>query len=316
MYLLAELLPAVRKFRMPFTRDQVMLLMAAINEFFLGIDHYIAHSTNGTITPAQWIPIIFGPAAGIVLLISGLIAFRRRPLATVLATFTFLASIGVGLLGTYFHLAFSLLPQAPAGQRVTLDLLVWAPPLFGPLYSVLIGVLGISAAWIENPIGSGRLDLLAGRKITLPYSKTRAYLFMVGIGSMMTLLSSVIDHSHTNFSNPWLWLPTLAGIFGTVVAISLGMIESPSRSDLAVFALTMLAYIPIGLVGFALHIENNLAGGNAIVIDRFLHGSPFLAPLLYANIGMLGLITLMDPCEEEKETDEFPAGSQVQTAIT
>jgi hypothetical protein len=64
MYHLATVIPAIRRFRLPLTRDQLMLLMMAINEVFLGVDTYLAHSISGTIRPYEWIQIIFGPAAG------------------------------------------------------------------------------------------------------------------------------------------------------------------------------------------------------------------------------------------------------------
>lgn len=64
MYHLATLAPPVARFRLPFSRDQLMLLLAAVNEIFLGIDIFLAHSISGTIVPYEWIPIIYGPVAG------------------------------------------------------------------------------------------------------------------------------------------------------------------------------------------------------------------------------------------------------------
>ncbi|HJW83136.1 MAG TPA: hypothetical protein VJ754_02415, partial [Anaerolineae bacterium] len=96
MYHLATLFPLVRRIRLPLSRDQLMLLMAAVNEIFLGIDIYLAHSISGTLVPNEWIPVIFGPIAGVLLLLAGVIAFKQRPLATVIATLVFSVSIGVG----------------------------------------------------------------------------------------------------------------------------------------------------------------------------------------------------------------------------
>jgi len=185
--------------RLPLSRDQMMLLMAAINEFFLGLDTYLAHQESGTIVPREWIPVLFGIIAGGLLLVAGLIALRYRAVASVIATVTLLASIGVGLLGAYFHLMRAVQPFAPAGQRITLDLLVWAPPVLGPMAFAMVGILGISAAWIEAPPGSGVLVLWGERRIQLPYSKTRAYFFIVGMGLVAALVSSVLDHARTGF---------------------------------------------------------------------------------------------------------------------
>ncbi|MCI0643387.1 MAG: hypothetical protein L0346_00690 [Chloroflexi bacterium] len=289
--------PAQRIRRFPLSRDQLMLLMAATNEIFLGIDIYFAHSISGTIVPDEWIPIIFGPIAGGLLLLAGLIALRQRPLATVLATIVFLGSIAVGLLGAYFHLIRAILPYAPAGERVSINLLVWAPPILGPLMFALVGILGISAAWVEDPPDSGILVLLGGWRMQLPYSKTQAYFFMIGTGTLATVISSVLDHARTHFEDPWLWLPTAIGIFGAVVAVTLGAIDRPTRADLITYMATMFLLIAVGLVGTVLHVNANLIAEGTIVGERFIRGAPFLAPLLFANMGMLGLIVLLDPRE-------------------
>ena len=222
---LESVFPGMRRIRIPYTRDQMMLLMLAVNEFLLGLETYIAHMTSGTIVRYEWIPIFFGPIAGILLLLAGLLALRNRPLATVSASIVFLASIVVGLLGAYFHLMRAILPAAPPGERFSVPLLVWAPPILGPLTFALVGLLGMSSAWIEDPPDSGTLRLLGGRRIHLPYSKTRAYFFMVGMGALATVISSVLDHARTNFTNPWLWLPTAIGVFGTVVAVTMGFLD-------------------------------------------------------------------------------------------
>jgi hypothetical protein len=294
---LALVLPIARRVRLPLSRDQLMLLMAATNEIFLGIDIYLAHSISGTIVPNEWIPIIFGPAAGVLLLLAGVIALRQRPLATGLATVVFVSSIVVGLLGDYFHIMRAILPSGPAGRQVSVSLLVWGPPILGPLTFSLVGVLGLSAAWVEDPPDSGILTLLGGRRLRLPYSKTRAYFFWVGMGTLATVISSVLDHARVRFENPWLWVPTVAGIFGTVVAVMLGAIDKPTRADLMTYIAAMLLLIVVGVVGAILHVQADLTSQSQVVAERFIRGAPFLAPLLFTNMGALGLIALLDPAE-------------------
>ena len=59
----------------------------------------------------------------------------------------------------------------------------------------------------------------------------------------------------------------------------------------------MVLLVVVGVVGFVLHIRFDLTAQNVIVVERFLRGAPFLAPMLFANMGMVGLITLLDPVE-------------------
>ncbi len=299
MYHLATIFPPIERVRLPLSRDQLMLLMAAINEIFLGIDIYLAHMISGTIVPNEWIPIIFGPVAGVLLLVAGLIALRNRPVATVIANVVFVASIVVGLLGAYFHLVRAALPSGPAGQQITVNLLIWAPPILGPLTFSLVGWLGMSAAWVESPPDSGTLTLLGGWRLKLPYSKTRAYLFIVGLGTLATVISSVLDHARVHFENPWLWVPTAAGVFGVVAAITLAAIDKPTRTDLITYTAAMLLLIVVGVVGAVLHIDVNLTAGRVFVSERFIRGAPVLAPLLFANMGTLGVLALLSPVEEK-----------------
>ena len=298
MYHLATLFPPITRFpRLPLSRDQVMLLLAAVNEIMLGVDTLLAHSLSGTILPYEWIPILFGPAAGGILLLAGLIALRRRPLATVLATLVFIASIVVGFLGAYFHIRRTVLVGAPGGQQVILDLFFWAPPVLGPLAFALVGVLGLSAAWVENPPDSGALDLLGGLKLHLPSPKTQAYFYMISLGILIALISSVLDHARTRFESPWLWLPIGAGVFGMVVAAMMGATARPTRTDLLTYAAAMLLLIAVGGIGALLHVNANLVAQATVIPERFLRGAPFLAPLLFSNMGMLGLVVLLDPTE-------------------
>lgn len=304
MYHLATLFPAVKRLPIPVSRDQAMLLMMALNELLLGVETYLAHLISGTIVPYEYIPIIFGPAAGVVLLFAGLIARKNRPLATIVAMIVFAASIVVGLLGAYFHLVRAIMPSAPGGYVFSVPLLVWAPPLLGPFTFALVGLIGISALWIENPPDSGRIHLFGRLRLDMPYSKTRAFFFMVSLASLATVISSVLDHARTDFSNPWLWAPTGVGVFGVVVAMLLGVSERPSRVDLFVYLGAMLLMILVGVVGVILHIQRNLTTQNLIVVERFLRGAPFMAPLLFADIGSIGLLVLMDPVETPVETRE------------
>jgi len=297
MYYLAEVFPKLREIKLPLSRDQIILLMAAVNEIFLGLDIYLAHSISGTIVTREWIPIIFGPSAGVLLLVAGAIALKNRKAAVVLANLVLVGSIIVGLLGAYFHLVRGILPSAPAGQKVTVDLLVWAPPVIGPLMFSLVGWMGISASWIEEPVDSGRLKLLGGRSLRLPFSKTRAYLIMICLGTLATLISSVLDHARTDFLNPWLWLPTAVGVFSALVAFILVLFREIKKQDVVVYVAAMGLMMAVGLIGLVLHISENLTPEGLVIQERFIRGAPFLAPTLYANMGLLGLLVLLDPAE-------------------
>ena len=299
MYHLAEVFPLLNRFNLPFTRDQVMLFMVAVNEVFLGLDHYLAHLVSGTIRPLEMLPIIFGVFAGLLVLI--LLAWlESRGVVSVIVTVVMSFGIAIGILGWWLHFIRTILPSAPPGNRFTLELFVWAPPILGPLTASLVGLLGVGSAWEEKPVDSGCFQLLGGRTFSLPISKARAYFFLVGLGTLATLISSVLDHARTGFSNLWLWIPVAVGIFGVVVSVVVGMMEKPSRADLVVFFLAMLLLIATGVAGAFLHVYTDwVAAGRVLTLERLVRGAPFLAPLLFTDMGTLGIVVMLAP-EREK----------------
>ncbi|MEK6256221.1 MAG: hypothetical protein N2C13_02745 [Chloroflexota bacterium] len=286
------------KIKISYSRDQIILLFAAFNEIMLGLDVYLAHLTSGEILPYEWIPIIFGPAAGVGLLIAGIIALRKRTIANLLATGVFFASMLVGVLGSYFHLIRASIPAELFGRWFSLDMLVWAPPILGPISFAGIALLGLSAAWIESPPDSGKLLLIKNIKLQLPYSKTRGFLLLLSFGILTALISSTLDHARTGFSNTWLWLPLVAGVFALIVTVYLGFIGQPQRSDIMTYVSAMLLLMAVGVVGAVLHVQADLTSQSQIVVERFLRGAPIMAPLQFANLGMLGIIILLDPKEK------------------
>jgi hypothetical protein len=295
MYLLAEAFPFVRRLRLPVNRDQIILLMVAFNFIVLGGDTYMAHIIGGAIRGGEWVPVIFGPVAGVLILLAGVISLRNRQAANLIVSLVFLATIVVGVLGSYYHLHRAVLSGAPAGQQFTALIMVYAPPLFGPLTFILVGILGASAAWQEHPVDSGVLLLPRGRQLQMPLSKTRAYFLMVTLFILATLLSSVLDHARTNFANPWLWMPTAVGAFAAFVTLAMGAYQTLERGDLFTFMAAMVLMVAVGLVGAVLHVQRDLTGQGALLLERAIHGAPLLAPLLFANMGALGLMLLLDP---------------------
>lgn len=291
----ATLFPPLRRVRLPLARDTALLLFVALNEALMGMESYLAHNMNGTLRFNEWIPVISGPAISGALLLALLIRRWQRPAGEGLALLALLASIAVGALGTYFHFVRDILPSGPAGAQVSIRLLVWGPPLIAPPAFILVGGLGLLALWPEVPDGSGALRLFDRRRLALPLSKSQLYFFVTSLGVLIAGSSSVLDHARTGFVNPWLWVPTLSGVFGTAVAFMLGWLEPPTRSDLLGYTATMALLLVVGPVGLVLHILRDLSVNNLIVVERFLRGAPVLAPMLFANMGLLGLLVLLDP---------------------
>ena len=151
MYPLALISPLAKKVKIPFSRDQIMLLMIALNELLLGFETFSAHIISGSIVPNELYPIVFGPLSGLLLIISIFLQKRFKKQALILASITLGLSLLVGLLGTWFHIQRAILEFAPAGFRISIPLIIWAPPVLAPLTFCLISILGFFAIWPEDP---------------------------------------------------------------------------------------------------------------------------------------------------------------------
>ena len=75
----------------------------------------------------------------------------------------------------------------------------------------------------------------------------------------------------------------------------MGVFTRLTKGDLLTYVVSMGLLMVVGLVGAVLHLENNLISQGTLLGERFLRGAPMLAPLLFANMGLLGLIVLLDP---------------------
>ena len=80
-----------------------------------------------------------------------------------------------------------------------------------------------------------------------------------------------------------------------MITLILAFLNQPKRGDLTVYTLVMSLLLLIGPLGLILHIIFDLGPGGAIVIERFLRGAPVLATMVFTNMGLLGLIVLLDP---------------------
>jgi hypothetical protein len=281
---------------LPLSRSDLLLILVAANEIGIGLESYLAHLISGGIKPMESIPVVFGPLAGVILLFAIWLRVNRNIVttSTVIILAVAVASIGVGILGSAFHWERDLAPADLPGSRLQWNWLIYGPPALAPLAFAGIGVMGIIAALRDTKPETGRLQLPGVLTMQTPFKKTSQLLWLVALGLLAATLSAFMDHGRTDFENVFVWIPVVCGIFGTVTTLLMALYEQRSSSDYLIFFWVMVLMIAVGILGLGLHINVNLAEGSGdIVTDRFIRGAPPLAPLLFANIGVLGLITMV-----------------------
>ncbi len=89
----------------------------------------------------------------------------------------------------------------------------------------------------------------------------------------------------------WNGVPVVAS------AIAVGFLSVPlfmrvSRQYVDLCIAILLLEAGVGLWGFVLHAAGNLRGPSIHAFDNFIYGAPPMAPLLFPNLRVLGVIAL------------------------
>jgi hypothetical protein len=126
-----------------------------------------------------------------------------------------------------------LAPSSLPGPRLRWDWIIFAPPVAAPLAFAGIGLMGILAA-LEEP-APGQLELPGILRFQTLITKTRQMLWLVALGLAAATLSAFLDHSRTDFENTFVWIPTVFGVFGSVVTLLMALYERHTHSDYFIF---------------------------------------------------------------------------------
>lgn len=293
--------PGIGDFNLPLTRNDLLLILVAFNEVAIGVETYLAHSISGGIKPGESIPMFFGPIAGLLFLLALYLRVWRKAitLSTLLIIGIASASVVVGILGTAFHWDQAL---APAGDRLRWNWIIYAPPVLGPLAFAGVGLMGIIAALEDTKPESGKLSLPGVFTFYTPLKQTQQLLWLVALGLLAATVSSFLDHGRTDFENVFVWIPAVSGLFATVVTLLLALYPERTAADYFTFFWAMMLMVVVGVLGVGLHFNADLPEGlNAgISAERLIRGAPVMAPMLFANMGLLGIITIVGAEAVEK----------------
>ena len=110
-------------------------------------------------------------------------------------------------------------------------------------------------------------------------------------GFVGNFVFSLADHAGNGFFNPVEWVPVAAS------AIAVGFLIVPlvmpvTRRYVELSGAVLLLDAAVGVWGFGLHVAGNLRGPSVHAFENFIYGAPPLAPLLFPNLVVLGMIAL------------------------
>jgi hypothetical protein len=242
---------------------------ATLNVGFLTFDIYLAHSVNQFRNQAEYIPLIFSATAPIFLIVALVARFRWLAVWKDLGYLVGWLSVLVGLTGVILHL------QSHFFYEHTLRSLTYSAPFAAPLAYTGLGFLLIMNRMVDSE--------------TIEWAQ---WVLLLTLGGFIgNFIFSLADHAGNGFFNPLEWVPVVAS------AIAVGFLAVPlimrvSRQYIDLCAALLLLEAGVGLWGFILHALGNLRGPSVHAFDNFIYGAPPMAPLLFPNLMVLGIIAL------------------------
>lgn len=272
--------------RLPMEKNRLLLIFVGLNLFVTGIDVALAHSINSFIPVYEWIPIYYFPVGAMSCFV---IAFQTTPKKIFALIHIALMSAGlmVGFIGTAFHMNAVLNPLG----HLSWAWLVFGSPILAPLAFSGISLLGLYGITEEVKDSPGVLVIQGLGTFHAPISRDKHFLWLVGLGFGASAVTSIIDHAQYGY-NPYKLIAIVFGLFATSVVLTIALSDKWSKKDELVYFWTMIAAIIVGVMGFGFHLSGDLAGTGKISLERMLVFAPILAPLLYGDLGMLGLIVV------------------------
>lgn len=251
-------------------RPQIWIeLFAILNVGFLTFDIYLAHSVNQFRNQAEYIPLFFSATAPVFLIIGLSLRYRWPAVWKDLGYLVGWLAILVGLTGVILHL------ESRFFYERTLRSLTYSAPFAAPLAYAGLGFL-----------------IIMNRMVDPESEEWAQWVLLLTLGGFVgNFVFSLADHAGNGFFNPLEWVPVVAS------AIAVGFLAVPllmrvSRAYIDLCAAVLVTEAGVGLWGFVLHASANLRGPSVHAFENFIYGAPPMAPLLFPNLMLLGIIAL------------------------
>ena len=244
-------------------------LFVIANIGFLTFDIYLAHSVNQFRRAPEYIPLYFSASAPLLLIVALAARHRWPAVWKDLGYFVGWLSILIGLTGVVLHL------QSRFFYERTIRSLTYSAPFAAPLAYTGLGFLLVMNRMVDPE--------------SLEWAQW-IQLFTLG-GFLGNFVFSLSDHAGNGFFNRLEWVPVAASAIA-VGFLVVPIVERVSRSFIQLTAAILLLEAAVGVWGFALHALGNLRGPSIHAFENFIYGAPPLAPLLFPNLVVLGLIAL------------------------
>lgn len=242
------------------------------NLAFLAVDVWLAHSYNQFAHWAEWIPFFFSLGSPVLLAVAlrlgGLAEDRPGPgrwIGLALGA----TSVVIGVAGMVFHLESTFFAE------LTIANLVYTAPFAAPLAYAGLGLI-----------------LVLDRMVDPEDAAWARWVVLLALGGFVgNFALSLADHAQNGFFHAEEWIAVVASALG--VGFLTSVVIWPGQGlTRRIAGWVMLGEIGVGVLGLVFHVRANLHGPMDALYEDFLYGAPAFAPLLFADIALLGLLGL------------------------
>jgi len=251
-------------------RKQLLVELFVLTNFAgLIADIFLAHSENHFRRATEYVPLYFSIAATVIL--AAVLAVRDRWPAVWRDVGHLVGWLGVivGLAGVVLHLDSQFFYER------TIHSLTYAAPFAAPLAYTGLGLL-----------------LIANRMLDPDSIEWAQWMLWLALGGFVgNFVFSLTDHAQNGFFHRAEWIPVVS----SACAIGLLVVPFVTRVTTSYLLLCMGGLVVqalVGLAGFALHAQADFQRSAPTLLEKFLTGAPPMAPLLFPNLVILGLIAL------------------------
>ena len=246
-----------------------MEAFAILNIGFLTFDIFLAHSVNQFRNHAEYIPLVFSASAPVFLIFALAVRYRWPAVWKDLGYLVGWSPSWSGSPVLFFHL------ESHFFYERTLRSLTYSAPFAAPLAYTGLGFLLIMNRMVDPE--------------TLEWAQ---WVLLLTLGGFIgNFVFSLADHAGNGFFNPLEWVPVVAsaiavGFLGSAVAAG-------SPAHISICARRSCCWKLGSACGVLCCTHRGTCDGPSVhPFDNFIYGAPPMAPLLFPNLMVLGVIAL------------------------
>jgi len=273
--------------------ERSMALVTGFAAVVSGFEAYSQHQRGAFKDPFMWTPVALTPPT-----LLATAAFIARPQATrgTLRLLS-LAWLADGLIGTYMHVRG--IGRLAGGFKLGQYNIVIGPPIFAPLLTSMVGVLGLCDSVLRPEVAHPRLAALtpktrgkASNDFGQGISRERFQQVMALTTAAFGALAggeAYFEHMRGSFNQRWMWTPVW--LTPPTVVAAVASARSTHAAGRLLPALSVAAFAD-GMIGFLLHLRGikRMPGHFTNLRFNIVMGPPLFAPLLLCSVGLLGMI--------------------------